>query len=661
MTEQLTIPSTWQKVSLSNCLELNQSGTWGDEPRGDDTDTPVLRSTNIQDGYMILKDVAYRRIKPRDLSRFALVDGDILVTKSSGSPQLLGKNFLFSSPNDGRVYLFSNFTQRLRTNLELLFPEYLYFFLNSQYTHHFLQRIQSTTSGLRNLDMNLYASQLIPLPPISEQRRIAAILRQANELRRLRRQADDKAKRLYASLYFEMFGTGEPNEKHPSVVKLHTLLKVPISTGFSPNTSDEPLGLPVLTLSAITGSGLDETQVKYFTDTSYRGKGSDLEEDDILITRSNTIELVGKVDRYRGNPRIVIYPDLAMRLRPKNKIDSVYLENALRNECTLSAIRRLARGTSASMKKISQSDVNNFDILWPSESERHLFSERVQGVDGLREDQKRFSNHLEELFAALTARAFTGELTAHWREAHDEQLREEAVQRDIALGLRGTEPTLGDLEAGRVTRAEKEEANRLVTQALEQLRSIPSNAFQGLITETFGDIAKLDINTLLGSNAQGIRAMQADVQELLAAQMAPVSALLADQLSGLTQQIQSLHLESLSKAAFQPSPELSRQIAGWLSNIGRLGAVAEVLSSRKALRDTLSEDLSTLISKVAAAPPYFRPADLEGDEASLLQVEERLRLLVALGIVRPVTVHGQACYRLVSRDREHTVPEGLEL
>lgn len=643
----------WREVPFGQITTLIQYGL--NASANTDADGALyLRISDIDDdGNAHIRNPKYVSGSTPGIEKYILEDGDILIARSGS----VGRSFVYGRSE--RPWVFASYLIRFRLNQEVALPAYIGLFLRSPAYKQYVSNVMRSAAQ-PNINSKELAALKIPLPPLSEQRRIAALLREADELRRLRRKADDKAKQLYASLYFEMFGTGEPNKKHPLLVKLHTLLKVPISTGFSPNTSDEAVGLPVLTLSAITGSGLDETQVKYFSDENYQGKGSDLEDDDILITRSNTFELVGKVDRYRGKPKPVLYPDLVMRLRSKNKTDSIYLENALRNQHIIAAIRRLARGTSGSMKKISQGDVNNFDILWPHKRERGLFSKRVLGIDELRDEQKRSNDHLETLFASLIARTFTGELTATWREARDEQLREEAIQRDIALGLRGTEPTIGDLQAGRVTRVEQEEANRLLAQAIEQFRSIPSNAFQNLFTETFGDVAKINISGILQSNTQGIQEMQAEMQELLAAQMSPVSALLADQLSGLTQQMQSLHLESLSKVAFQPSPELSRQLAGWLSNIGRLGAVAEVLSSRKALRDALSEDLSTLIGKVAAAPPYFRPADLQDDEISLLQVEERLRLLTALGIVRPVTVQGQACYRLVSQNREHAAPEGLE-
>ena len=47
---------------------------------------------------------------------------------------------------------------------------------------------------------------LFPLPPLSEQRRIVEILDQADEIRKLRKQADEKAEKIIPALFYEMFG-----------------------------------------------------------------------------------------------------------------------------------------------------------------------------------------------------------------------------------------------------------------------------------------------------------------------------------------------------------------------------------------------------------------------------------------------------------------------
>ena len=54
----------------------------------------------------------------------------------------------------------------------------------------------------------------IPLPPLDEQKRIAAILDQADELRRLRQRAIDRLNELGQAIFYEMFGDPTTNERN---------------------------------------------------------------------------------------------------------------------------------------------------------------------------------------------------------------------------------------------------------------------------------------------------------------------------------------------------------------------------------------------------------------------------------------------------------------
>ena len=99
-----------------------------------------------------------------------------MVTTSSGSKDLLGKSAIFVPPDDS-VYLFSNFTMRLRTNTEINY-DYLYFYMQSPEAKSVLQLIQDTTTGLRNLDRKEFSNQLIPLPPLKAQQHMVIELKE---------------------------------------------------------------------------------------------------------------------------------------------------------------------------------------------------------------------------------------------------------------------------------------------------------------------------------------------------------------------------------------------------------------------------------------------------------------------------------------------------
>jgi len=166
----------WEKRRLGEVCD-GDSGVWGDVPDSSKDCYPILRSNNIQDGTMVLGDVVIRKvIEPSIVEAKSLRTGDILVTTSSGSKDLLGKSALFFQPSDGQKYLFSNFTMRLRPKAQIIEPFFLYFYLQSSKAKQVLRLLQDTTTGLRNLDRKGFLAQAISLPPLPEQKRIAAEL-----------------------------------------------------------------------------------------------------------------------------------------------------------------------------------------------------------------------------------------------------------------------------------------------------------------------------------------------------------------------------------------------------------------------------------------------------------------------------------------------------
>ncbi len=202
----------WQTVRLKNILSAAGSGTWGGVPNGNEQTYPVLRSTNIQNGRLTFEPAAMRAVSEKTAEKYLLKKGDILVTTSSGSPRHIGKNAIVEEfPGHRTSFLYSNFTWRLRPDSNILIPKYLYYYLNSSVARAELDRIQSTTSGLRNLNTKLYLTQSVPLPPLPEQSRIVEILDQADHLRQLRAKADAKADQVLPALFLKMFGDPSTN------------------------------------------------------------------------------------------------------------------------------------------------------------------------------------------------------------------------------------------------------------------------------------------------------------------------------------------------------------------------------------------------------------------------------------------------------------------
>lgn len=162
---------------------------------------PVLRANNIQEQGLVLDDFVY--VPESKISeKQRILAGDVIIAASSGSISLVGKA---ASAKENINAGFGAFCKILRPNTELVDPRY---FANYFQTQKYRQIISNLAAGanINNLKNEHLDDLEIPLPPLSEQRRIAQILDKADELRQKRQQAIEKLDQLLQATFIDMFG-----------------------------------------------------------------------------------------------------------------------------------------------------------------------------------------------------------------------------------------------------------------------------------------------------------------------------------------------------------------------------------------------------------------------------------------------------------------------
>ena len=168
------IPGEWEKRRLKTSIRRNDGGVWGQD--FDSNGTIVLRSTEqTVDGRWQIKEPAQRLLSPSETASALLAEGDLVITKSSGSEQHIGKTTVVDSVVASLGCCFSNFMQRLRCNGQT-YPKFLYYVLNSPVGREQFVFGSSTTTGLANLNGEIIGNVWVSFPLLDEQRTIAAFL-----------------------------------------------------------------------------------------------------------------------------------------------------------------------------------------------------------------------------------------------------------------------------------------------------------------------------------------------------------------------------------------------------------------------------------------------------------------------------------------------------
>ena len=196
-------------MKLSAIVEKPISGEWGDEDV-DGVGVPVLRTTNFtNEGVLNFASVVTRLIASEKREKKYLRPGDVVIEKSGGSDkQPVGRVVFYDGPE--RRYLFNNFTAALRVKEKLNFSaKFLFYALFAVYRRGGTEPYQNKTTGIRNLQLQRYLSELeIPAPPLDEQARIVAELDAVAATLKKRQTQLAELNALVEARFVELFGGG---------------------------------------------------------------------------------------------------------------------------------------------------------------------------------------------------------------------------------------------------------------------------------------------------------------------------------------------------------------------------------------------------------------------------------------------------------------------
>jgi type I restriction enzyme S subunit len=172
------LTATWrrehrlQEPTLKEVLELSLGLRYGtaqkcyEEPHG----VAVLRIPNVSPGKLNLSDLKYAELPSKEFEKLKLHTGDILVIRSNGSVDLIGRPALVDDQADGMAY--AGYLIRIRPKKDLIIPKFLALMLESPPTRTVLTANARSTNGIHNLNAQELGAILIPHFHIDEQAEI---------------------------------------------------------------------------------------------------------------------------------------------------------------------------------------------------------------------------------------------------------------------------------------------------------------------------------------------------------------------------------------------------------------------------------------------------------------------------------------------------------
>ncbi|TKF13387.1 hypothetical protein FCV66_13525 [Enterovibrio norvegicus] len=294
----------------------------------------------------------------------------------------------------------------IRPNTEVLDSSYLYYFISSWSEK---LRLMSQGAAQTVINKDMINSLEIPLPPLEEQKRIAAILDKSDAIRQKRKQAIALSDEFLRSVFLEMFGDPLANPKNHTVRNLGELCNL-ITDGKHGDCEDEEnsgyffVSAKNVRNSELCLDGSRQINKKEFLEVHKR---TCLEPGALLLV--NTGATIGKVAILPQSEivsRCTLQKSVAV-IKPKKEI--------LNNEFLMKIIQLrvndfASKGSGSAIKNLLLSQIREFPIISPSIESQEKYAAIAKNVKENTDYLKESGLVLNDFFNALSQKAFSGQL-----------------------------------------------------------------------------------------------------------------------------------------------------------------------------------------------------------------------------------------------------------
>ena len=363
-----------------------------------------LRITDIQNGNVDWATVPYCSCKPDEKSRYLLAPGDIVFARTGATT---GKSFLIREclPNT----VFASYLIRIRPNARVDAKFLSYFFDTPDYWGQVAQCAQG--AGQPGINASRLKELSIPLPPLSEQKRIAAILDQADAIRRKRRQASATTAELPTTIFLDMFGDPAGNPNGWPVVPMEQLFASPPNYGTMQQPSNYPSGWLDLRVANIQLGVLDLSDRKYVELEPSMISRHEVRDGDLLLARAiGSRDHLGKCIIARPGKDRWAFDSHLMRIRLNHtratpEFIQAFLASPGGRYEFLKHTRRSAVQFNVNTKEMAQ-----VEVPLPPITLQQRFVSALAEVSAMQVHLSTAIAQADGLFESLIQRAFRGEL-----------------------------------------------------------------------------------------------------------------------------------------------------------------------------------------------------------------------------------------------------------
>jgi type I restriction enzyme S subunit len=428
MNPYYDVPSGWKWVRLGDlCSRVNYG--INEEASEDGTGQIFLRISDINDNGQL--NSAKRKFLDKRISadeQDFLLPGDITIARSGS----IGRSFLVSESERG--WAFASYLIRFRPIPNLVEPEFLSRILISSLFRGYVDRVGRCVAQ-PNINSKELCRFLIPLPALIEQRRIVDVLRQAEMIGDLRNNAHALVEQLAKQRFAEMFGHPAENPKDFECLQFQNFGT--LDRGISKHRPRDASHLyggayPFIQTGNVSNAGDWITAYK----ATYSEAG--LAQSKLWPKGTLCITIAANIAKAAILEFDACFPDSVVGFIPAEGISSEYVLYCLRFYQEFFE----HRAPKSAQMNINLETLRTLRMPKPPEAMQREFAEFVREVRLLNQITTIQAEKQSELIDELRIAAFTGELTANWREARKAEVEVASDERDQILRERGAKVSI---------------------------------------------------------------------------------------------------------------------------------------------------------------------------------------------------------------------------
>ena len=248
-----------------------------------------------------------------------------------------------------------------------------------------------------------YQKEELPLPPLDEQRKIAAVLNKVSDLIAKRRQQLDKLDELVKSRFIEMFGVYPAN---PMGWKIGTIRDIVADVRYgSSRPAVEDGKYPYLRMNNITyGGKLDLSDTKRIDIPDNELDKCTVRRGDVLFNRTNSKELVGKTCVYDRDEMMVL-AGFVIRIRVNDRILPDFLSAFLNTDFSKQMLLGMCK-TAIGQANINAQELQNIGLYLPPVELQRRFVQFKKETDKSKLALQKSLEKLETLKKAFMQKYF---------------------------------------------------------------------------------------------------------------------------------------------------------------------------------------------------------------------------------------------------------------